>query len=431
MKLLSAAVAVTVLFAWPAQATLNISDKPTRNIDCGGGICLASADDANLNVDDLTALLSTEDIRVLTEGNVAQDILVLSPLRWASSHALSLETEDSIYVRSTITVRGKAHLSFVVAGGPIFQKKGAVHFWDMASKLTIDGDNYRLVNSIASLAATVAAHPNARIALANDYDAAQNGQVRTVPVSHDFAGTLDGLGNKIMNFSIFDTTDVEIALFAALKPKGVIRNLGMTDVNVLAENSFNNIAAGLVADNVGTIYNCYVDGGTVRTDFRGALGGLVGVNYGVVGRSWANTSVEGAQIAEAGGLIGNAHGHVYDVYATGRVIAGDQSAVGGLVGYSLARINAAYATGQVSGGQGTNVGGFLGEAAPKVADSYWNTETSGTEFGVGGGNAPGVTGLTTAEFQAGLPKGFDDGAWAQSAKINGGLPYLISNPPRK
>ena len=430
MKLLLAVIAATALFAWPAQATLNISNKPTKNIDCSGGICLASADDANLNVDDLTALLGSGDIRVLTEGNVAQDILVLSPLSWASSHALSLETEDSIYVRSAITVQGTAHLSFSVAGGPIFQKKGAVHFWDMASQLTIDGDDYRLVNSIASLAAIVAAHPKARIALANDYDAAQNGQVRRAPVSHDFGGTFDGLGNKILNFSIFDTTDVEIALFTTLKHNGVIRNLGMTDVNVLAENSFNNIAAGLVAYNAGTIYNCYVDGGTVRTDFSGALGGLVGVNYGDVGRSWANVSVEGAQNAEDGGLIGNSHGHVYDVYATGRVIAGDHLAVGGLVGYSLARITAAYATGHVSGGQGTNVGGLLGEAAPKVADSYWNTETSGTEFGVGGGNAPGVTGLTTAEFQAGLPKGFDDGAWAQSAKINGGLPYLVSNPPR-
>jgi hypothetical protein len=431
MKLLSAAaVAVTVLSAWPVQATLNISDKPTRNVDCSGGICLANADDANLNVDDLAALLDTADIRVLTEGGVAQDILVLSPLSWASSHALSLESEDAIYMRSTITVQGTAHLSFGVAGGPIFQKKGAVHFRDTASQLTIDGDDYRLVNSIESLANTVAAHPNGFIALANDYNAKQDGQFTKTPVAKPFGGTFDGLGNDISNFSIYDTADTEVALFAATKVKGTLRNIGIVKANVLSENTFNNIVGTLVAFNGGTVHNCYATG-QIRSDFHMTGGGLVGLNYGNVYRSWANVFVSGAQVAEVGGLIGNAHGHVFDAYATGRVIAGDQSAVGGLIGYSLAHVSTVYSTGQVSGGQAANVGGLLGEAAPKVQDSYWNTETSGTEFGVGGGNAPGVTGLTTAEFQAGLPKGFDDGAWAQSAKINGGLPYLISNPPRK
>lgn len=430
MKLLSAAVAVTLLSAWPAQATLNISDKPTRNVDCSAGICLAGADDANLNVDDLTALLGTGDIRVLTEGGVAQDILVLSPLSWSSSHALSLETEDAIYMRSTITVQGTAHLSLAVAGGPIYQNKGAVRFWDTASQLTIDGDDYRLVNSIAGLASTVAAHPNAFIALAHDYNAKQDGQVTNTPVATPFGGTFDGLGNEISNFSLYDTTDTEVALFAATKGKGTLRNIGIVKANVLGENTFNNVVGTLVAFNGGVVHNCYATG-QIRSDFRMTGGGLVGENYGYIYRSWANVSVSGAQNAEVGGLVGNAHGHVLDAYATGRVIAGDQSAVGGLIGYSLAHITAVYSTGQVSGGQAANVGGLLGEAAPKVQDSYWNIETSGTEFGVGGGNANGVTGLTTAEFQAELPKGLDDGAWAQSAKINGGLPYLVSNPPGK
>jgi hypothetical protein len=431
MKLLSALIAAAVLFAWPAQATLNISDKPTKNVDCDRGFCFANADDANLNTGDLAALLATSDIRVLTEDEVAQDILVLSPLSWSSSHALSLETEDSIYVRSTITVQGTAHLSLAVAGGPIYQKKGAVRFWDTASQLTIDGDDYRLVNSIADLASTVAAHPKAFIALANDYDAKQDGQVTRVPVQTDFMGTFDGLGNKISNFAIWDTVDNNIALFAAIKKKGTIRNLGMVKVNILAENTFTNIAGGLVAYNGGTIFNCYVDGGTVRTDFQGTLGGLVALNYGNIFRSWANVSVEGAQNAEAGGLIGNAHGHVQDVYAIGPVIAGDQSDVGGLIGYNFGHVADGYATGHVSGGQGARVGGVMGTTQLPVHETYWDTETSGTQFGVGGTNSAGITGKTTAELQAELPDGFEDGAWAQSAKINGGLPYLVSNPPGK
>ena len=65
-----------------------------------------------------------------------------------------------------------------------------------------------------------------------------------------------------------------------------------------------------------------------------------------------------------------------------------------------------------------------------VTTSYWDTTTSGTGKGVGQGNDSGVTGLTTKEFKAGLPSGFDPTIWAESPKINDGLPYLINNPPQ-
>ena len=45
------------------------------------------------------------------------------------------------------------------------------------------------------------------------------------------------------------------------------------------------------------------------------------------------------------------------------------------------------------------------------------------------GNVSGITGLTTVQFQSGLPAGFDPAVWAQSPGINNGFPYLIANPP--
>lgn len=422
-----------MLLVCPAQASFTISDKPTKNVDCNNGFCFANADKANLNTGDLEALLATSDIRVLAEDEAVQNIYVLSPIKWSSSHSLGLESDpdDDVYLRSTITVQGTAHLTFVSAGGPQFEKGGAVRFWDTASQLTIEDTDYRLVNSIADLAATIAAHPKAFIALANDYDAKQDGQVTRVPVPTAFAGTFEGLGNTISNFSIWDTIDNGVALFAATKPKGTIRDLRMANVNVLAENTFTNFTGGLIAYNGGTIINCQVDGGTVRTDFDGTLGGLAGISYGGIFRSWANVSVEGAQSAQAGGLIGNAHGDVQDVYAIGRAIAGDQSDVGGLIGYNFAHVRDAYSTGHVSGGQNARVGGLMGTTQLRVRDTYWNTESSGTEFGVSGTNIDGITGMTTAELQAGLPPSFSFVTWAESAKINGGQPYLIATPPRK
>jgi hypothetical protein len=34
-------------------------------------------------------------------------------------------------------------------------------------------------------------------------------------------------------------------------------------------------------------------------------------------------------------------------------------------------------------------------------------------------------------MQSGTPTGFSRNVWTENAKINGGLPYLIANPPLK
>ncbi len=109
---------------------------------------------------------------------------------------------------------------------------------------------------------------------------------------------------------------------------------------------------------------------------------------------------------------------------------------GGLVGESGNRgpgasIGESYATGTVSGAK---VGGFLGYNSDGKGDNltsdYWDTTTSGLTQGVGRGISTGVTGLTTTQLQSGLPAGFDPSVWAENPSINGGLPYLIANPPR-
>ena len=89
-----------------------------------------------------------------------------------------------------------------------------------------------------------------------------------------------------------------------------------------------------------------------------------------------------------------------------------------------------YSTGAVSGGSGSLVGGFVGYPDATWSDCYWDTTTSGTDNGTGGGNRTGLTGLTTAQLQSGLPAGFDPTIWAESPKINKGFPYLINNTPR-
>jgi hypothetical protein len=93
----------------------------------------------------------------------------------------------------------------------------------------------------------------------------------------------------------------------------------------------------------------------------------------------------------------------------------------------------------VSGPRGrrSDLGGLVGfdGTTNGFSHCYWDTTTSGIgKLSQGAGNIrhdPGIRGLTTEQFQSGLPKGFDPKIWAEDSKINNGLPYLIANPPPK
>jgi hypothetical protein len=37
--------------------------------------------------------------------------------------------------------------------------------------------------------------------------------------------------------------------------------------------------------------------------------------------------------------------------------------------------------------------------------------------------------LSDSKLKSGLPKGFNPKIWNEDSNINGGLPYLIANPP--
>jgi hypothetical protein len=100
-------------------------------------------------------------------------------------------------------------------------------------------------------------------------------------------------------------------------------------------------------------------------------------------------------------------------------------------------ITSSYSTGAVVGNDSQYVGGFVGydDSSGDISESYWDVDTSGiTDLSQGAGNVsndPGITGLTSVQLQSGLPAGFDPSIWAENPEINGGLPYLIANPPPK
>jgi hypothetical protein len=77
------------------------------------------------------------------------------------------------------------------------------------------------------------------------------------------------------------------------------------------------------------------------------------------------------------------------------------------------------------------VGGFIGfDYTDGDIYLYWDTGTSGQSQGAGNiTNDPSITGLTTSQFQSGLPSGFSPSIWGEIGNVNDGFPYLLALPP--
>jgi hypothetical protein len=377
-------------------------------------------------------------------------------------------------------------------GALSFGKKGNVTFANLASQLAINGSAYRLVGDITTLASDIASNPGGDFALAASYDAGPDGTYTSCPIPTEFTGTLAGLGNTISNLSIEGATNINGGLFAGLLAElganGVLENIGLVDANISAgpskfvvvgpltgtslgtiDSAFatgmvivgKNVGGGLVGDSEGVILHSHAsdevtgtngemgglvgtNGGTVKDSYatgklKGGkwVGGLVGANGGTISNSYAIGTITAGRAIMGGGLVGyQQEGAITNSYATGNVTGGRNSYVGGLVGQNASTISFSYSLGAATGGTGSSIGGLIGfdRSQPGSLDAtYWDPDTSGiTDPSQGAGNVandPGITGLTTVEFQSGLPAGFDPAVWAEKSKINGGLPYLRSNPP--
>jgi hypothetical protein len=200
---------------------------------------------------------------------------------------------------------------------------------------------------------------------------------------------------------------------------------------------------GLVGFNLsGTVSKSYAAGG-VECQGKAACGGLVGFQaFALQGAEMIERSFATGPVTSnggAGGLVGYAQvGTISDSYATGSVSA---PLAGGLIGENTNNdgyhsVENSYSSGVVTGSAG-ETGGLIGndESKSTIKRAYWDTTTSGiTDKGQGAGNVandPGIKGLSNTKLESRLPDGFNPKVWAESPAINGGLPYLIANPPPK
>jgi hypothetical protein len=254
----------------------------------------------------------------------------------------------------------------------------------------------------------------------------------TVSVTASTYAQVGGLVGSACNFGSGYQMDAVIGSHASVNISGGQNNfagglVGYSCGDGIVETSYatgavtagnGSYAGGLIGASTATVEKCFATGAATTGSADGsspppAAGGLVGYNFGV----------------------SSSPGTIVNSYSTGAATGGQNTNVGGMVGYSLdGTISDSYSTGAPTAGSGSYVGGFIGDdSSASLSDTYWDTDTSGiTNLAQGAGNisnASGITGLTTAQLQAGLPPGFSKATWKENTTINGGLPYLVANPP--
>ena len=182
----------------------------------------------------------------------------------------------------------------------------------------------------------------------------------TTVSGYTFTATLTGNGHTVSNLYANRSSYRGVALFRHTGRSSVIRDIGLTHMNLTGGND----VGALAGFGFGKIIASYASG---VISGRLSVGGLTGTNAGGITASYSRVDVQGI-------------GHV-----------------GGLVGWNAGSIDASYAVGKVAG-VWHNTGGLSGVDSGNVRAGYWDRQTSGQATSAGG------EGQTTVELQA--PTGY-------------------------
>lgn len=402
-KALAGIAVVMMGGASAARASVEISSAPTSNMTCSAGVCAPTSKKAVLNATDLANMLATSDVKVTTGGG-AVTITVTASLSWTSASRLTLDAAQNVSFTAPVSVAGPGALSIVYNDGGtngdlLFFPGAKVDFWDLGSSLTINGNAYTLVGSIATLAADAAQKPSGYYALAGDYDASSD----TAWPIPNFTGTFEGLGHQISNMTLSDAAPgrqkhlgPNFALFFFANGAD-IRDLNLAHVVFSMQNSPRH---AVYAALVGTQYSGHIE--NVSADVEIAIsgktciaGGLIGAGNADIENSSTSGSISGCQ--EAGGLVSAGGGTIVNSASSVSVTGGGRSIVGGLVGSSGYSIETSHATGAVSGFQ---AGGVVGENCGVIDQSYATGDVSGSGHAAAAGGLVGYNLLVVSNSYA-------------------------------
>jgi len=223
-----------------------------------------------------------------------------------------------------------------------------------------------------------------------------------------FTGSFDGAGHIIKNLYISNSlTSLGKGIFGYIKSTNnqqpIIKNLNIENANVLCDTKDNLGAVGiLVGYNGGewhpgtnsgqmlgvTIENCHVEGKVEGNGYGVKIGGMVGINQGIIENSSATCYVVGTNSDEGsiytGGLVGTNYGSIVESFSNseifGKGIGGNS--LGGFVGSNFSIINDCYSAGTINAKSGNIngsivIGGFSGTNSGAIHLCHTDTDLFG------------------------------------------------------
>jgi filamentous hemagglutinin family protein len=338
--------------------------------------------DGNIGGAQLASLLGSSNIAIRSEGLGREgDIDVESAVRWGADTRLSLDARRKIDIEADIAATGAAGaLSMNFGVDYVFGSRArSVSLTGSRASLTINGQSYTLIDTLAELAA-LSRDPDAIAsgfyALGRDIDA--SGASFDGPVVSALDGTLAGLGHKVRNLTIMDPDGLRAdAMIGVAGATATIRDIGLINANIFAGDylarSGEGAAAALVNENNGVIANASVEGGVIAG--VGNVGGLVAINNGTIVNSISDIEVNGR--SAIGGLVGvnGLFGSIIGSAAYGPIFAGaplvfnadlsisldDSLYIGGLVGLNGGLVTRSHADAAITTLNSSNVGGLVGD----------------------------------------------------------------------
>ena len=185
-----------------------------------------------------------------------------------------------------------------------------------------------------------------------------------------FRGTFDGNGYEITGLVINDETLEEVGFFGCISG-GIVKNLGLVDVNIRAFRDIGGITGILY--NGGSIINCHVTG-TISS--IGRAGGIAGdLTNSSISSCYVTGTISCTDGGNIGGIAGiGMGGSITNCYTTCTLTNNNDWPAGGIIGIisGSSNINIAncYATGSVN--NGWVVGGIVGSAVGSSPASITN-----------------------------------------------------------
>jgi hypothetical protein len=198
-----------------------------------------------------------------------------------------------------------------------------------------------------------------------------------------FAGTFDGNGHTISNFTYTFTGPYNMGLFRYVSgSSAAIKNLTLIDPNTNAGTADDTgILVGRLL-NGATMSNCHIQNGRmVANNENGTIGGLAGFNSASIIDCSAQVHVTGygntGGSVGLGGLVGYNNGTITKCYVTG-VVDGNDYYTGGLVGKNDDNgiLSKCYASASIEGTH--KVGGLVGDNSGTISDCNATGTVTGT-----------------------------------------------------